>query len=244
MKLNVILENDKLSIDDIKSMLGKEKQEYDEKVKQFEEFRNTLSRKDIALLYNMVKSQKYKKSVTKGIPEETLDKLSSLGLIDNNQRLTSIAKEFLQWVSKNPSRETDWVDKRADAQDALTRGHLKRDNAWTPSLLKQGRKIYKNLNAEEKHIVQKLYNRFFNPSTRNLTKSWKDIKPEDVKIMQQKGILDDNAELTDKGEFAVQYYMVMKDDPDGIDRVSRNRRVGNYGTAQKRREKRTDKITR
>jgi len=232
MKLKAILESRTLDI------LKKLKTEYGEEEEAFREMRDTLSRRDIALLSHMLKRRNEKKAYSSNVPEETLTTFRTLGLLDFKNRMKQNVGPFLNWVAHNPSSEQEFADKRADASDALTRGHLKRDNEWTNPKQKWARKIAKSLTDEEKNIFRKVYNRFIRKGTKNLAKMWGDMPAAELITMQKRGIMDDDGNLTEIGEFVINYYMLMKDDPDGLNRVSKDQRVGNYGTARKRREQR------
>ena len=206
--------------------------------KKYTKMRNSLSRADIAFLTRMVKRKKAKKAVS-NIPDEMIDKFQVLGLANaKGQPEMMVAEPFLRWLIDNPSREMDYLDKRADADDSLTRGHLKRDNDWVDPKQKRARKLIKSMDDKQKDAFRKLYNRFLNKRTRNLAQSWGDVPATDLITLQKMGVLDDDANMTEFGEFAVNYYMAFKDDPDGLDRVSKDQRVGNYGTARKRRQNR------
>jgi len=236
MKVDKILE---AGLDDLKSQLAKLQSEF---LPQYEEWRDTLSLKDIALLIHMVKSQKEKKGTTKRVDPETIETFRSLGLI-TGKTLNQEVRPFLRWLAKNPSKDQEFVDKRSDANDALARGHLKRDNEWTDPKQKRARKIAKNLSDGEKEIFRKVYNRFLNKRTRNLAPMWGNMPATDQIAMQKRGIIDDDGNLTDIGEFVVNYYIAFKDDPDGLDRVKADQRVGNYGNARRRRQSRTKRFT-
>lgn len=233
MKLKTILESNTLDI------LKKLKGEYEEEESAFAEIRDSLSRRDIALLSHMLKRRNEKKAYSSNVPEETLAVFRTLGLLDSRNRMKQNVGPFLNWVSQNPSSEQEFADKRADANDALARGHLKRDNDWTAPKQKRARKIAKSLTDEEKNIFRKVYNRFIRKRTKNLSKMWGEMPATELIAMQKRGIMDDEGNLTEIGEFVINYYMLMKDDPDGLDRVSKSRRVGNYGTARRRREQRS-----
>jgi hypothetical protein len=237
MKVSKLLES---SLDDIKAQLAKLSGEF---IPQYKAWREALSMEDIARLTHMVKSQRAKKGTTKRIDDETVDIYKTLGLVNDKNQLNSEVRPFLRWLAKNPTRDRDFVDKRSDANDALARGHLKRDNDWTSPLQKKARRIVKNLTDAEKVIFEKVYNRFLRDKTRNLAPMWGQMKMTDLIAMEKLGIVDDDGNLTDTGEFVVNYYMAFKNDPDGLDRVGKEQRVGNYGTARKRRENRTTKFT-
>ena len=227
MKFQMLFENDR-----IKAMFDK----------RYSKMRDSLSRKDIAFLSGLVKRKKAKKALPP-VPDESMDKFLALKLVnDKGQPNLAAIEPFMTWLIANPSREMDYLDKRADADDSLTRGHLKRDNDWVDPKQKRARKVVKNLNDQEKRAFEKLYNRYMRKQTRNLAQSWGDVKATDLIALQKLGILDDDANLTEFGEFAVKYYMAFKDDPDGLDRVSKDQRVGNYGTARKRRQNRLRRI--
>jgi len=226
--------------DDLMAILKKAR---DEDSAKFTKIRDSLSRKEIAFLSRMVKRKKEKKGMTTSIPQDIIDSFSVLGITDNKGILTNMAPRFLKWVNNNPSKEMDYIDKRADANDALTRGHLKRDNDWVPAIQKQGRKVVKSLTPQDEVIFKKLYNRFLNKKTKNLAKSWGDVPKAEVERLQSMKLIDDNGNLTDLGEYSVNYYMAFKDDPDGYDRVKGSDRVGNFGTARRRRMDRSDRIT-
>lgn len=233
MKIKAILESNTLDI------LKKLKTEYETEEATFKEIRDTLSRRDIALLSHMLKRRNEKKAYSSNIPEETLAVFRTLGLLDSRNRMKENVGPFLNWVTHNPSNEQEFADKRADADDALSRGHLKRDDDWTDPKQKRARKIAKSLTDEEKNIFRKIYNRFIRKRTKNLAKMWGDMPATELVAMQNRGIMDEDGNLTEMGEFVINYYMLMKDDPDGLDRVSKSQRVGNYGTARKRREQRS-----
>jgi len=233
MKLKAILESSTLDI------LKKLKGEYDAEEAAFAELRDSLSRRDIALLNHMLKRRNEKKAYSSNVPDETLANFRTLGLLDDRNRMKQNVGPFLNWVANNPSSEQQFADKRADANDALARGHLKRDNDWTDPKQKRARKIAKSLSDEEKGIFQKVYNRFIRKKTRNLAPMWGEMPAAELIAMQKRGIMNDEGDLTEVGEFVVNYYMLMKDDPDGLDRVSRDQRVGNFGNARRRRERRS-----
>lgn len=231
MKVDVILEND-----DRMAMM-KAMQD-----KRFSNMRDAMSRSDISHLVRMVRLKDRKQNPRRGVPDEALDTLQSLGLADS-QGPTPAAKSFLRWLADNPTRELQYHDKRADADIALRRGQLKRDNEWVDPKQTRARKVIKSLTDDEKEIFRKLYNRYLNKRTRNLAINWGNVPATDMAAMQRKGIIDDDGNLTEFGEFALNYYTAFKDDPDGMDRVSRARRVGNYGDARRRRLKRLGKAT-
>ena len=227
MKLTKILENDRMAAF------------FD---KKYTKIRDTLSRKEIAFLVRMVKRKKAKKGMT-GIPEDLVAKFQDLNFAnDRGQPNIAVIEPFLKWLINNPSKEMDFIDKRSDANDSLTRVHLKRDNDWTDPMQKRARKVIKSLSDEEKEAFRKVHSRYLNKRTKNLAKSWGDTPATELIALQKRGILDDDGNLTDFGEFAVKYYMAFKDDPDGLDRVTKDKRVGNYGTARKRRDARMNKV--
>lgn len=231
MKVNILFENeDRMAI--MKAMQDS----------RFSKMRDSLSREDIALLVRMVKLQDRKQNPRKGISDDALETLQTLGLADKLGP-TMAARSFLRWLINNPSREQQYHDKRTDADIALARGQLKRDNDWVDPRQIKARKVIKSLSDTEKDIFRKLYNRYFNERTRNLAMNWGAVPPADKAAMQRYGIIDDNGDLTEFGEFAINYYTAFKNDPDGLDRVSRARRVGNYGDAMRRRQARLKKVT-
>ena len=240
MKLETIIES-VVNEADIGDILSQLKQARDDDVGEFSKIRDSLSRKEIAFLSRMVKRKRDKKGMSANIPDELIKKFNILGLVDSSGKLKSDAT---RWVHNNPSSEMDFIDKRSDANDALARGHLKRDNEWTHPFQKKARKIVKNISDNEKNVFKRIYNRFFNKRTQNLSINWGDVPSSDRNVLQQYGLLDQQGELNDLGEFTIKYYMAFKDDPDGLDRVPNAQRVGNYGTARKRRQDRMNKATR
>lgn len=238
MKLQTLLEAG--GLDAFKSQMAQLKQEF---IPQYEKWRDSLSLTDVSLLTHMVKSQKEKKGVTKRIDPEKVEIFKTLGLLNDRKQLHKEVRPFLRWLAVNPSRGQDWVDKRSDARDSLSRGHLKRDNEWTDPKQKRARSIAKSLTDEEKEIFRKVYNRFLRKRTHNLAAMWGKMPAGELVAMQNRGIMDADGNLTDVGEFVINYYVAFKDDPDGLDRVKKADRVGNYGTARNRRQDRTRQFT-
>ena len=238
MKLRTLLEAGALDV--FKSQLAQLQNDF---IPQYEKWRDSLSLKDVSLLTHMVKSQKEKKGVTKRIDPEHVENFKVLGLLNNHNQLHKEVRPFLRWLAVNPSRGQDWVDKRSDANDALSRGRLKRDNGWTDPKQKRARSIAKSLTDEEKEIFRKVYNRFLRKKTHNLAAMWGNMPAKELVAMQKRGIMDTDGNLTEVGAFVINYYMAFKNDPDGLDRVKRANRVGNYGTAKNRRQDRTRKFT-
>ncbi len=231
MKVNVLLEaDDRIAM--MKAMQDK----------RFSSMRDSLSRHDIALLMRMVKQQDRKQNPRKGVSDDSLEALQTLGLADNVGP-TMAARAFLRWLIDNPNREQEYRDKRTDADIALSRGQLKRDNEWVDPRQLKARKVIRALSDSEKDIFRKLYNRYFNERTRNLAMNWGSVPADDMAAMQRYGIIDDSGNLTEFGEFAINYYTAFKNDPDGLDRVPRARRVGNFGDAARRRQNRLRKLT-
>jgi hypothetical protein len=234
MKIKTILEADSI-VNPVKAAMDK----------RYASARDSLTVKELSLLHNMVRNQAMGKKYigsNKSSDEylQALDKFKLLRFLDDSGRLMPQAAPFLNWVNKpeNVSSERKFIDKRADANDALTRGQLKRDNEWTSPLQKKARTIAKSLTDEEKNIFRKVYNRFLNDKTRNLALRWGAMPQQELEIMKSKGILNNDGNLTDIGEFVVKYFIAFKNDPDGLDRVGADQRVGNYGNAAKRRETR------
>ena len=230
MKIDVLLEDDNDRMAMMRAVQDK----------RFSNMRDSMSRPDISHLVRMVRLKDRKQNPRKGVPDETMDTLISLGLADSKGP-TLAAKSFLRWLHDNPNREQQFHDKRSDADDALRRGQLKRDNDWVDPKQKRARKVIKSLSDDEKEVFRKLYNRYLNKRTKNLAISWNEMPASDMISMQKKGIVDDSGDLTDFGEFALNYYTAFKNDPDGLDRVGRERRVGNYGDTRRRRQKRLRK---
>jgi len=224
MKLSVILEANLKAVFD----------------KRYTETRDALGYEGISKLMNYASKKISKKA--HNISPENVEKFKSLKLLNDEGRLGTQLEPFFIWLKDNTGPELDYVFKRADANDALTRGHLKRDNDWMPAPVKQGRKIVKSLSNEEKKIFGKLFNRFLNPRTRSLAKNWGNIPEQELRAMQERGILNQGGILTDKGEFAVKYYVAFRNDPDGLDRVPSEQRVGNYGAARQKFISRVNKI--
>ena len=227
MRLSQVIENDR-----IKAMFDK----------RYSGMRDSLSKADVSYLISLIKSVKSKKRL-KAIPDESRDKLQALKLIDDNGRPRLAAAEpFLKWLIDNPSSEMKFKDKRADADDSLRRGHLKRDNEWTHPYQKRARKMMRSLEPDQVRAIEIAYKRFISKRTRNLAKSWGDTKATDLIKLQKLGILDDDGNVTEYGEFAINYYMTMSRDKDGMDRKPNADRIGNYGDAQKRRTRRLDRV--
>jgi hypothetical protein len=228
VKINIFLEDDRVEM--MKAMQDK----------RFSNVRDSMTRTDVSHLVRMIRLKGRKQDPRKGVPEDSINVLNTLGLIDDKGP-TGTAKAFLRWLADNPNREMEFADKRADANIALRRGQLKRDNERVDPLQKRARKVIKSLTDDEKEIFRKLYNRWLNKRTRNLAIRWGNVPPSYLTSMQGKGIVDDDGNLTKFGEFALNYYTAFKSDPDGLERVSRERRVGNFGDARKRRIKRLRK---
>jgi len=231
MKTDILFEND----DRVAMMKAMQE-------KRFSKMRDSLSRGDIALLVRMVKLQDRKQNPRKGVNDDALETLQTLGLADKLGP-TMGARAFLRWLIDNPSREQQYHDKRTDADISLARGKLKRDNDWVDTRQIKARKVIRALSDTEKDIFRKLYNRYSNQRTRNLAMNWGSVPAADVSAMQKYDIIDDSGNLTEFGEFAINYYTAFKNDPDGLDRVSKSRRVGNYGDAMRRRQGRLRKAT-
>ena len=232
MKVNVILEASDDRIAMMRSMQDK----------RFADMRDSMGRQDVSHLVRMVRLKNRKQNPRKGLPDDSFDTLQGLGLADKKGP-TATATSFLRWLKDNPNREMDFVDKRADANIALRRGQLKRDNDWVDPKQRKARKVIKSLSDDEKEVFRKLYNRFLNKRMANLAKAWASAPPSDLISMQKKGIVDDDGNMTEFGKFALNYYTAFKDDPDGLDRVGRERRVGNFGDARRRRQRRLGRAT-
>lgn len=231
MKINIFLEDNRMEM--MKAMQDK----------KFSNMRDSMSRADASYLVRMVRLKDRKQDPRKGVPEDSINALNTLGLIDDKGP-TGTAKAFLRWLADNPNREMDFADKRADANISLRRGQLKRDNDWVDAVQKRARKVIKSLTDDEKEIFRKLYNRWLNKKTRNLAIRWGNVPASDLTSMQKRGIVNDEGNLTEFGEFALNYYTAFKKDPDGLERVGREKRVGNFGDARKRRVKRLRKVAR
>lgn len=226
MKINNLLENE----DRISMMKAAQE-------KMYRELADNLEYSDVNVLRGMLRRKAGKKGAVKGVSVDRIETLQSYGLVDSNGIPTGKARNFMMWLddpnNDHRSREMKSKQFRQAADDALTRGQLKKDDIYTNPMVKRARKVIKSFDEEERDLFRKLYNRFVNDRTRNLSGNWKELNPNVVSLMKDKGILDIEGNLTEFGEFTLNYYMAFKDDPDGMDRVPRARRVGNRRRAPK-----------
>jgi len=220
MKINSLLENE-----DRMAMM-KAAQE-----KMYRELADNLEYSDVNILRGMLRRKAGKKGATKGVSLDTIENLQAYNLVDENGIPTAKARGFMRWLddpdNDHRSREMKSKQFRQAADDALTRGQLKKDDIYANPMLKRARRVIKGFDPEERDMFRKLYNRFLNKRTRTLAQSWKELNPDVVSMMKDKGILDIEGNITEFGEFVLNYYIAFKDDPDGMDRVPRAVRRGN-----------------
>lgn len=205
----------------------------------FKELAEILDYGDINRLRGMLRRRARKKGAASNISPETISRLSDAGLVTDQGMPTGKARQFMRWLDdpENDNRTRSMKSKqfRQAADDSLTRGELKRtgttptsDDAGQAAKWKaKANKLAQSLSPKGIDNMTKMYNRFLNDRTQNLSKNWGALSEKAKNTLVNLDILDDEGNLTEYGEFALNYIRAFKDDPDGFERVGAEQRSGN-----------------
>lgn len=209
------------------------------------ELADNLSYENVNILRGILRRKSRKKNPLSGVSMDTIEELQSYKLIDSEGNPTNKAYSFMRWLDDpsedRRSQEMKSKQFRQAADTALSRGRFKKVSDPTakhadPKAVK-ARKIIQGLTPDEREVFRKLFNKHFNPKTKNIAQNWgKGASKEELSLMKKKGIVDNDGELTDLGKLAVNAYIAFKDDPEKFERVPRARRTQNRGKSPKRQD--------
>ena len=243
MKLQTILEASSLSADEIKAMLSNIKGDMDREEEEtnakFSNWRDSLTRVQRTKLRHIVNKRGSGKPPK--VDRETIELFKTLGIVTPRNTLNAEVPKFLTWLSDNPASDDTFANKRADADKALRTGDVKRrsstDFKYSDPKAVKAEKKFNSFSDGEKAALTRIIDNNTNKRTKQRRTVWNMTKREQ-EFMRNHELIDQNNELTEFGEFMVNYFQLFLNDPHGTKRVKKAERVGNFGDAAKRKAKR------
>lgn len=216
---SILLESDRMAM--IRQAAERRAQEQEEK------FRNIADSIDPDLIgvLNYIIRRKGQKKHVDGATVEAIERLANYGLLTPTGGLTPLSVPFSQWWEENPTREMQFRQDRAQADEYLARGGAKKrerpDWAYANPLEIAARNVIRSLTDEEKLIINKLARKTFNKRVTGLAQKW--FTGNEFEFLRDKGLIDEDKELTSLGSLVVSKYSLDKT-KGGMGRLSRKGR--------------------
>ena len=203
---DILLESDRMEL--IRQAAEKRAQEREEKFRNIADSIDT----DLIGVLNYIIRRRGQKRGTEGASVEGIEKLANYGLLTPTGGLTPLSVPFSEWWEENPSKEMQFRRDRAQADDYLSRGGVKKrerpDWAYANPLEIAARNIIDSLDEEEKLVINKLARKTFQKRISGLASKW--FTENEFNMLRDKGLVDSGNELTKLGSMVVSKFSLDK----------------------------------